>query len=61
MGLRFLANQDMNSRLRGNDKQVSCHHGVIPAKAGIHAETSKKLQENVTALPSREGNSNRTG
>jgi hypothetical protein len=53
MGLRFVANQDMDSRLRGNDTVMAWDLFVIPAKAGIHADTSKKLQENLTALPSK--------
>ena len=58
MRLKSVANREMDSRLRGNDKQISCHHGVIPAKAGIHARTSKKLQENLTALLSERGSGN---
>ena len=33
----LLASASMDSRLRGNDSEVSVQHIVIPAKAGIHA------------------------
>ena len=33
----------MDSRLRGNDTEIGCNIVVIPAKAGIHTDTSKKV------------------
>ena len=35
----------MDSRLRGNDKQIADNRGVIPAKAGIHAGTTKTFKK----------------
>jgi hypothetical protein len=35
----------MDFRLRGNDNGLVGYFGVIPAQAGIHADTGKKSQE----------------
>ena len=37
----------MDSRLRGNDRDLHGTSDVIPAKAGIHAETTEKFKENI--------------
>ena len=55
--MKSLVNQEMDSRLRGNDTQVSCHHAVIPAKAGIHARDQQETSKELNSSASRgEGN-----
>ena len=44
---RLLASVRMDSRLRGNDTEVPCDSVVIPAQAGIHADTPRKFKESI--------------
>ena len=37
----------MDSRLRGNDNGITRYLSVIPAQAGIHADTPRKFKESI--------------